>query len=346
MATSVTMRDVVWCDGVTVPGQDIRLAQVAALLSGHGGASGNALGIGSGVRDGDGDPLKVAVATALSVTVNPGYACVQGSAAANSGAYACTLDTAATLTCQTADLVNPRVDTVCVTVTDDGTSASSALVQVVTGTPAPSPAAPTLPANSLALCSITVPANATSLSAGDLADVRTFTAGPGGIKPVASSAYYPAVGTAAMYLHDLSTGRLRRSTGSGGTVAPSTVGFAPVAVGPDSTTAFDSTYVNIVSATVTVDGATSVKLTASWTYVDTTTVAGNKGLLSFFRGSTLLRSVQLHSWGTNAQLSGSSAVYIDPAPAAGTYTYSLQVSALSGAFAPHDVYLYVEAQPS
>src|ERR1700761_2908113 len=183
MATSQTMRNPGWCDGLTLAAQDIRLVDISALLSGAGATSSNQLGIGSGVRPGPSNPMKVGAATGLGLTVNPGFTLVQSSTAANGGTYATCLDTAATLTCQTADLVNPRVDVVCVTVTDNGDATSKAVVQIITGTPAPVPSAPALPANSSALCQVTVPANATSLTGGNLQDVRMFSVAAGGLKP-------------------------------------------------------------------------------------------------------------------------------------------------------------------
>lgn len=346
MTTSVQIRTPAYGDGLTYAAQEDRL-HTGLLLDALGGATGNALGVGSGVRDATGNPLQVSVTSGLSVQVNTGAAAIQGSAAANSGTYTAVSDTVVTLTCTAADTVNPRIDSVCLTVTDNGDATTTAVIQIVAGTPASSPSAPSLPANSLLLCNITVAANATALTSGNLSDQRRFTAATGGIQPVLNSGFYPTVGSSAMYLHDISTGRLKRMNSSSGIVAPSVVGFAPVSAGPDSITAFSSTYVPIVTATVTVDGSTSVKLIASWSYVDSTTVAGNKGWLTFFRGSTLLRKIQIESWGTNAQLDGGTAVYVDPAPAAGTYAYSFQVATQgSGAFAPHDTYLYVEAQPS
>lgn len=325
MATSAAMRAFTWGDGLQVAAQDIRLGQISALTSGVGGPSGSPLAVGSGVRYGSGNPLGVAVSTGLSVTVNPGFAIVQGSAAANSGAYSTTLDSTATLTCATADPVNPRIDSVAVTVTDLGSSSSTAVVQIVTGTAAASPTAPTLPANSLRLCNITVAANATSLIAGNLADQRLYSVASGGIAPVQSSAFYPSTGPGSQYLHNMATGRLVRYNGTT-VLAPSTAAFAPAQGTPASFGSASTSFTNGPSATVTVDGSTEVRVTMTWKSVTTSgTVAGNNGTLQVARGATVVGAVVIPTPYTNGTITGASAVFWETPPA-GTYTYTMQIA--------------------
>jgi divalent metal cation (Fe/Co/Zn/Cd) transporter len=64
-----------------------------------------------------------------------------------------------------ANATNPRFDLVVTTTTT---------VSVVTGTAAANPVFPALPANSVALAAIYVPANATSITAASLVDKRVF----------------------------------------------------------------------------------------------------------------------------------------------------------------------------
>lgn len=345
MTSSVETRDVVWCDGVTVAGQDFRLAQLSALLSALGGAAGNQLGVGGGVRDATANPLKVVVATGLSVSVNPGFAQIPGTTATNAGAYSVTVDTAATLTCQTADLVNPRVDLVCMTVTDNGTSSSNAVMQVVTGTPAPSPAAPALPSNSIALCNVAVAANATSLSSGNLTDKRPFSVASGGIMPVLNSSQYPSVGGSSMYLHDISTGRLLRLNGSGVVEAPSTALFAPVTASASTVETTSTTYVTVVSETVITDGNTPVKATLTFEHMTTAgTTAGTGVTITCFRDTSQLGSVVKTCYGADAIVDGGSIIIPDFNPPAGTHSYAFKIANQgTGDFFMHNAILIVEA---
>lgn len=69
---------------------------------------------------------------------------------------------------------NPRLDAVVLTVKDSDYSGSvdnPGLLQVITGTPAPSPTLPTLPANSLLLSKVTVVSGAGSIVTGNIANV-------------------------------------------------------------------------------------------------------------------------------------------------------------------------------
>lgn len=345
MTSSAPMRAMWAADGVQVAGQDLRLGAISGLLSPLGNPSTtNNLAIGSGVRDGTNGPLQVAVSSGLSVSVNTGFAAIQGSAAANAGAYMCTLDSAATLTCNAADPVNPRIDTVAVVVTDNGNNTSNAVVEIVTGTPAPSPSAPVLPANSLALCNVTVPANATTLNASNLLDQRTFMVGAGGIKPVANSSQYPAESPGASYIHDNSLGRLLWCP-NGTIMAPRVAAFPDVWSGIISSTITNSTtYVTVCSINVTVDGHTSVNLTASWGWLGATAAVGNACNLAIFRGSGELNGIALVSQAANVALSGASWVYQDTTPAAGTYTYSLRISNQgAGTYTLHTASLLAQA---
>lgn len=345
MATSVQVRNPGWCDGLTLAAQDIRLVDISALLSGLGGPSGSQLGVGSGVRDATNNPLQVSVATGLSVTVNPGFALIQGSTAANAGTYSTCVDTAATLTCQTADLVNPRIDVVCVSVVDNGNATSNAVVQVITGTAAPSPTAPALPSNSVALCQVRVAANATSLTSGNLTDVRTFAAAAGGIVTVLNSSLYPTVGNAAGYLHNASTGRMVRSNGGGGVVTPSTAGFAPLqasAVG--SPTATSTTPVTIVSASVTTDAVTPVEVYLTFQAITTSSTSqGTACVILCFRDSTQLGSVIKGCAFASQVIDGATLTFPD-VPGAGTHTYTFKIATQgSGHFAIQDAAMSLKA---
>lgn len=343
MATSVAMRAFCWGDGETVASQDMRLEQIGALLSGLGGPAASPLSVGQGVRDGTGFPLKVAVSSGLSVTVATGFGIVQGSTAANSGAYSTTLDSVATLTCATADPVNPRIDSVCITVTDLGTSGSGAVVQIVTGTAASAPVAPTLPANSLLLCTIAVAANATSLVAANLTDQRVFIASAGGIKPVMSASLYPTTGPASAYAHSTSTSRLLWFNGTQ-LQAPQVAAWAPRSNGPNTVTA-SGTAQTVSSSSVAVDGLTNVKISFTYDLISNAgTSAGNACTLAFMRGASNLKSITKTCWGADSNIDGGTITFTDFAPAAGTYTYGVTiVNQGAGTYQVHNGIIYLEA---
>lgn len=77
-----------------------------------------------------------------------------------------------------ADASNPRIDLVVATVLDQyyAGSQSEAILQVITGTPAPSGSQvpPTPPASSLVLAEVAVAAAATSITSGDITDLRVM----------------------------------------------------------------------------------------------------------------------------------------------------------------------------
>lgn len=324
MATSVTLRTFGYGDGLTYAANDLRL--MLSAMGGSTGGPGNPLGVASGVRPGVGQPMAVAVASGLSVTVNTGYCIIQASSALNAGVYEAIIDSAATLTCTAADPTNPRIDSVCVMITDGGTSSSTAVVEIVPGTPASSPSAPSLPSNSLLLCNITVAANATTLTSGNLSDQRQYYVAAGGIRPVTSSSFYPTVGSGTQFLFDMTTMRLKWFNGTT-TLAPKTAAFATVASTPGSVTANTTTYQTATSIAVTVDGSTSVEIAASFKSVPTgATTAGLACVISVFRGSTLLYTIIKTCYSTNPTLDGGGFTVFDPTPAAGTVTYSLEIA--------------------
>lgn len=78
-----------------------------------------------------------------------------------------------------ADATNPRFDLIVARVQDAAYSGATnaASVAVVTGTPGPSPAEPSVPANSLVLARVSVAAGATSITNANITDRRTTQAG-------------------------------------------------------------------------------------------------------------------------------------------------------------------------
>ena len=114
--------------------------------------------------------------TGLSVLVSSGWAAVVGTTQANMGTYVGYNDATVVLSITTADVTNPRIDRVCLTVNDAYYTGSlnNAILQVIAGTPAGSPVAPALPANSISLATVAVGANATAITNANITDTRVL----------------------------------------------------------------------------------------------------------------------------------------------------------------------------
>ena len=118
--------------------------------------------------------LAVTAGSGLNLNVAAGWAAILGNYQTNMGTYMAYNDAAATATITTADATNPRIDLVCITVNDAAYSGSlnSVAINVVKGTAAGSPTVPSTPTNSIALAQVAVAAGATSISSGNITDVR------------------------------------------------------------------------------------------------------------------------------------------------------------------------------
>jgi hypothetical protein len=110
----------------------------------------------------------------MSVNVALGWASIVGTFTTNMGTYIAYNDGAQNLTITTANGTNPRIDLICMTVSDSYYSGALNQVafQVIAGTPAPSPVAPTLPINSISLATVAVGAGATQILTGNITDTR------------------------------------------------------------------------------------------------------------------------------------------------------------------------------
>jgi hypothetical protein len=111
----------------------------------------------------------------MSVRVAAGWGAIIGTTQANMGAYTFYNDATATLTVTTADPTNPRIDRVVVTVRDAYYTGAfnDVIFQVLAGTPAGSPTAPAIPANSISLATIAVGAAVTQINTANITDTRT-----------------------------------------------------------------------------------------------------------------------------------------------------------------------------
>ena len=112
----------------------------------------------------------------LSVVVASGWAAIVGTTQANMGTYVTYNDASVVLSLNTANPTNPRIDLVCATVNDAYYTGSlnNVVLQVVAGTPAGSPVAPALPANSITLATVAVGAGATAITNANITDTRVL----------------------------------------------------------------------------------------------------------------------------------------------------------------------------
>lgn len=116
----------------------------------------------------------------MSVNVASGWANIVGTTQANMGSYMVYNDASSLLTVTTANPSNPRIDIVVVQVYDayyTGTL-NSVSFSVIAGTPAVSPVAPTVPANSILLATVAVAAGATSILNANITDNRVMVVTP------------------------------------------------------------------------------------------------------------------------------------------------------------------------
>ena len=112
----------------------------------------------------------------MSVRIASGWAAIVGTTTTNMGVYTVFNDATTVATITAADPTNPRIDLVCVTVRDAFYSGANndVIFNVVAGTPAGSPVAPATPANSIALATVAVAANASTIVTADITDVRVL----------------------------------------------------------------------------------------------------------------------------------------------------------------------------
>lgn len=336
MASSVTLSPAVALDGQTYSAEQWRQGDVAALAYNQG--TGGAVTIRPGVLQGA-TRMQVAAGSGMSVNVNGGACVIPSGVSSLNGAYRAALMAVANLTVATSDPVSPRVDAVAVYVDDLGTSSSTTLVEVFTGTPTPGATltnlsgAPSLPVSSISLAYVLVPAGSTSVTSGNVSDQRTYTVAPGGIIPLSSVSAAPA-GNPGQFGYDAVNDRIFE-VGASGPSQARTLPWAPQVGGlvlPGSVQwAGSGGGVTLASVTVTVDGSTDLEIDASWSgYSNGGSGAGSayQGILSALIGSAVLcQVVTQNGLGVSVQSGGGSLWHVTQSgvdrPASGTYTISL-----------------------
>jgi hypothetical protein len=170
-------------DGVAVSAQRFRQAHAAL----YGGGSGRRLGVRSGFRVDT--PSTILTATSTTWTLTPCAAEIDPGASTHQGGYGWSSDANETGSVTAADATYARKDIVYIQINDssagDGSGALTAPVLYLAGTPASTPVAPTLPARSFLVGTISVP-NAGGGSPTVILNPARFAAA-GGILPISSS---------------------------------------------------------------------------------------------------------------------------------------------------------------
>jgi len=205
-----------------------------------------------------------------------------------------------------------------------------------TGTPASSPVAPTLPANSLLLAQVSVGAGVSTISSGNISDKRVWTVATGGIVPM-SNVTAGISGAAGLYAHDLSSGRLRVSDGSGNARAPKIAPWAPMDSGIGASTTFtgvgNTLTINSVSGTF--DGVTEAMIIATWKGVNPpgSPVVGDQVTLTCLLDGSAVTSgdaYYIRQDSTSLAVGGSGTMIRYATPTSGSHTVSVVGNAPSG----------------
>jgi hypothetical protein len=258
MATQVTTSLPMWLTGATYDansGNDLRNSGVTAYFYDQGIATGTTIGVLGGVVGGTG--LAVSAGTGMTVTVQPGSYVVPNSSTPTAGGYASTLSTQATLTVQTADPSNSRIDIIVAYVSDVGSSSSFGAIQIITGVAGPSPSVPTAPANSITLARLTVTAAATSITAGMLSDVRPFTVATGGILVAPRGTVNGYKGQIA---YDPASNAFYHNNGTTNATQLHVLPWVPIIQTRNTNFVFDGSEQTVLSATITTDGNTDIEI--------------------------------------------------------------------------------------
>lgn len=330
MATSVSCGIPCWVDDPSMDAQTpYRQFDVGTKVYNAGTAAANQ--VPGGVFPGLG-AMGVGAPGGMNVSVSAGYCCVPNSSSALQGGYIFGLMQSQSLTIGAADPTYGRIDLVVANVQDLGSNASASYVQVLTGTPAASPVAPTVPANSITLASVSVASAATSITASVITDERLYVVAPGGILPIANEGAAPAV-AASQFMYNLATNQLCQGTGVAGVTAPpSVLPWVPqIAVKTSNTLAASGGALTTVeSVSVTTDGGTDIEMYIKWSGVQG---SANFIALGVYIDGTLADSVQVKSLnGTSFATSGGSAHFYTSAaqgntPSAATHTIAWKFQA-------------------
>jgi hypothetical protein len=186
-------RDSGWVSGGVVDAEDARLATGVLAAYGAGPIQSR-----SGIKPSGGWPgyVRPTPTPSGSVTVEPFQAVIQGTRTTAAGPYLVTLDAVKTINVLA---VAPHASyarrDLIIAIQNDaqyGDQRTGLEIRHVPGEPSANPVDPTITGDHVMLARVTVAANATSITAGNIVDMRTFTAAAGGIIPVWNRASRPS----------------------------------------------------------------------------------------------------------------------------------------------------------
>lgn len=177
----------------TYPAEDVRSAFGSLMFS-------------SGVMGEHDFNVIQSLTPAMSVNVLAGSAWVPGTEGTYQGSYYCQNRGAKTVTITASNPSNPRRDLIVLRVQDAAYSGAvnSWSISVVTGTPAAVPVDPAVPANSIVIARVAVAAAATSITNGNITDLRQFGATRGG-ETVCKSTARPSVPYVGQRIYEADT---------------------------------------------------------------------------------------------------------------------------------------------
>ena len=116
----------------------------------------------------------------MSINIAAGWAAIVGTSTSTQGVYMTYNDATTNVSIATANTSNPRIDLVCITVSDAfyAGTVNNVAFNVVTGTPSSSPTVPATPANSIALGQIAVGTAVTSIVTANITNYNTLATAP------------------------------------------------------------------------------------------------------------------------------------------------------------------------
>lgn len=259
---AVSLGPPLWSDGPTYNAESLRQVDVSADW--FCGGTADALQVRGGVISNSVGSLQVLAVSGLSVKVASGFAIVPNTTSNVNGGYKTGTMASVPLTVGTANATNPRIDLVVIGVNENGDSTSNGYINIIAGTPAASPVAPATPANAIALGTIQVNANSSSVAQTNITDKRTYTSAAGGVIPWPSLTGIPA-GHPGLIAYDVSNSRFFHNDSSGADQL-SILPWKPVykTINADTNLTMDG-YQNVLgSVTFTTDGHTDIKVTTHW----------------------------------------------------------------------------------
>jgi hypothetical protein len=193
---------------------------VLSMASAGSGGSGSMQARG-GVHPALGFELQVTQtgSPSMGVLVRSGLCSIPGTEGAQQGAYGLGNDGDITLAIAASHATLARIDLVIARIRDTAYSGVSdnGTIEVVTGTPAGSPVAPSTPANSLVLAQVAVAGAATTIVNANITDTRRFLAAPGGVIPARSTDSHVNTLNSGQPVYETDTGRMKFSTDNGTT---------------------------------------------------------------------------------------------------------------------------------